>query len=167
MALPTSPPITLRQIATEFQAGGVVSLRDFYRGGGLVPNIPQNSNIPTSGTISLLDFLGASNYIPLDGNRSPITGTVSLTAPPFPPSTTVTAAGTAGATGGTGSYTYAWSIRSGNANISGSTTGANVTLTALVPRDSQVTGTVRVTISDGVSSVNIDRPYVLEYYTLA
>lgn len=167
MALPTSPPISLNQIKAEFGATGTRSLTEFYRGGAFVPNIPANSSVPTSGAISLLDFLGATNYVPLDGNRSPITGTQNLTTPPFPPSVTVTAAGTAGATGGTGSYTYAWSVRSGGANISGSSTSSTITLTALVPRDSQVTGTIRVTISDGVSSVNIDRPYVLEYYTLA
>lgn len=59
MALPTSPPISLNQIKAEFGATGTRSLTEFYRGGPFVPNIPANSNIPTSGTISLLDFLGA------------------------------------------------------------------------------------------------------------
>lgn len=63
MALPTSPPISLNQIKTEFGATGSRSLTEFYRGGSYVPNIPANSGVPTSGSISLLDFLGASNLV--------------------------------------------------------------------------------------------------------
>lgn len=63
MALPSSPPISLNQIKTEFGATGSRSLTQFYRGGAFVPNIPANSGVPTSGSISLLDFLGASNLV--------------------------------------------------------------------------------------------------------
>lgn len=63
MALPTNPPISLNQIKTEFGATGTRSLTEFYRGGSYVPNIPANSGVPTSGSISLLDFLGASNLV--------------------------------------------------------------------------------------------------------
>lgn len=66
MALPTSPPISLNQIKTEFGATGTRSLTEFYRGGSYVPDIPANSGVPTSGAISLLDFLGAANYIPIN-----------------------------------------------------------------------------------------------------
>jgi hypothetical protein len=50
-------------IATEF--GGTVphSLSEYYRGGGLVPNAPQNAAIPTSGTISMGNFYGATNRV--------------------------------------------------------------------------------------------------------
>ena len=63
MALPTSPPISLNDIKAEFGATGSRSLTAFYRGGSFVPNIPANSGVPTSGSISLLDFLGASNLV--------------------------------------------------------------------------------------------------------
>jgi hypothetical protein len=48
-------------IATEF--GGTVphSLSEYYRGGGLVPNVPQNAAIPTSGQIAMGNFYGSSN----------------------------------------------------------------------------------------------------------
>lgn len=65
MALPTSPPISLNQIKAEFGATGARSLTEFYRGGAFVPNIPANSGVPTSGAISILDFLGA---IAMDAN---------------------------------------------------------------------------------------------------
>ena len=57
--------ISMTTIATEF--GGTVphSLSEYYRGGGLVPNAPQNAAIPTSGTISMGNFYGAVNRVPV------------------------------------------------------------------------------------------------------
>lgn len=63
MALPSSGLITLLQIKSEFGGTGTVSLTDYYRNGGLVPNMPQNFDVPTSGLISLTDFYGASSTI--------------------------------------------------------------------------------------------------------
>lgn len=55
------PAISMTTIATEF--GGTVphSLSEYYRGGGLVPNVPVNAAIPTSGTISMGNFYGSAN----------------------------------------------------------------------------------------------------------
>lgn len=58
MALPTSGPIYLSQIKAEF--GGDGRLTSYYRGGGLVPNTPANAAVPTSGTIRVTNFYGAS-----------------------------------------------------------------------------------------------------------
>lgn len=60
MPLPTSGTITIANIADEF--GGTVphNLSEYYRGGGLVPNISANTSIPTSGTISLSNFYGTT-----------------------------------------------------------------------------------------------------------
>jgi len=57
--------ISINTLATEF--GGTVphSLNEYYRGGGLVPNAPVNSAIPTSGTISLGNFYGSTNRVPI------------------------------------------------------------------------------------------------------
>ncbi len=56
-------PISMNTIATEF--GGTVphSLSEYYRGGGLVPNSPTNTAIPTSGQISMGNFYGAANRV--------------------------------------------------------------------------------------------------------
>jgi len=53
----------MNTIATEF--GGTVphSLSEYYRGGGLVPNSPTNTAIPTSGQISMGNFYGAANRV--------------------------------------------------------------------------------------------------------
>ena len=61
MALQTSGTITLNDIRDEFNIIDSVTLSDLYRGGGIVPNMATNSNVPTSGTIKLSDFYGASN----------------------------------------------------------------------------------------------------------
>jgi hypothetical protein len=63
MALPTSGPLTLEQIAAEFGRGNPVSLLSYYRGGGIVPNASVNQNVPTSGPISIKNFYGATNRV--------------------------------------------------------------------------------------------------------
>ena len=51
MSLPTSGPISLSMIRTEFGLSGTVSMSQLYRGGGIVPNTPANAAVPTSGPI--------------------------------------------------------------------------------------------------------------------
>jgi len=61
MTLPSSGTITIAQIAAEFGGDAPHSLSEYYRGGGLVPT--NNTNVPTSGTITLSDFYGAVNQV--------------------------------------------------------------------------------------------------------
>lgn len=75
MPLQNSGAISLLNIATEFGGSAPHSINEYYRGGGLVPNTPANSNIPTSGTISFSQFYGASassgnvvNPLPFNGS---------------------------------------------------------------------------------------------------
>jgi len=58
MALPNSGTMTLAMIAGEFGGSTPHAISEYYRGGGLVPNNPANSGIPTSGTISFSHFYG-------------------------------------------------------------------------------------------------------------
>jgi hypothetical protein len=60
MPLPSSGPITIQQIATEFGGTAPHSLSEYYRGGAFVANTPANANIPASGAIALSNFYGAS-----------------------------------------------------------------------------------------------------------
>ena len=62
MTLQASGPISLSDIAGEFNVSPPYKLSDFYRGGANVPDITENASIPTSGQINLADFYGASNY---------------------------------------------------------------------------------------------------------
>ena len=52
-----------RSLSDEFNDSSSYSLSEFYSGGSLVP--ASNSGVPSSGTISLGDFYGATNITPL------------------------------------------------------------------------------------------------------
>lgn len=43
-----------------------ISMSDLYKGGNLVPNISQNSSVPTSGTMSLSNFYGCYTNLIVD-----------------------------------------------------------------------------------------------------
>jgi hypothetical protein len=61
MALPSSAPITLLQIYTEFGAPVNTPLTQMVRGGAYVPNSAANAGVPLAPPIDLLDFLGATD----------------------------------------------------------------------------------------------------------
>ena len=61
MALPTAGWITMADIKAEF-GGPDYRLGTYYRGGVYVP--AHNTNVPTSGPISMTHFLGASKVPP-------------------------------------------------------------------------------------------------------
>lgn len=64
MAIPASGPLSFTVIRGEFNGPAApISLSEYYRNGGLVPNAPQNAQIPTSGAISVSFFYGATNAI--------------------------------------------------------------------------------------------------------
>ena len=58
MALQSSGTITIQDIVDEFGGTAPHSLSEYYRNGAYVPS--SNTGVPTSGTISLSDFYGAS-----------------------------------------------------------------------------------------------------------
>lgn len=63
MTLPSSGPLTLADIQGEFGGSNPISLSEYYAGGAYVPagTTGVNGPVPTSGTISISDFYGASN----------------------------------------------------------------------------------------------------------
>jgi hypothetical protein len=58
---PGPAPISLGNIQTEFGGSNPIGLGEYYRNGGLVSS--NNTNVPTSGTISLSNFFCAVNEI--------------------------------------------------------------------------------------------------------
>lgn len=52
----TSGVISLGGVRTFFGDSGSVALGDLYKGGSIVPNISQNSGVPTSGEIAMDDL---------------------------------------------------------------------------------------------------------------
>lgn len=67
MAIPgPGPSISITTIAQEFGGSTPHSLSEYYRGGGLVPNSPQNAAIPASGAIAMGDFYGSTNRVAIN-----------------------------------------------------------------------------------------------------
>lgn len=65
MALPTSGPLSLDNIQTEFGGTNPISLNEYYAGGA---NVPAGTSgtfgaVPASGTISIQNFYGTSNVV--------------------------------------------------------------------------------------------------------
>ena len=60
MALPSSGTISLGDLQGEFGGTNPVYMSEYYRGGGLVPNITANNAIPLSGVIKLSDFYNST-----------------------------------------------------------------------------------------------------------
>ena len=60
MVLPLSGTISLTDIQTEFGGSTPISISEYYRNGGLVISIPENANIPITGSINLSNFFGAT-----------------------------------------------------------------------------------------------------------
>jgi hypothetical protein len=62
MTLPTSGPISLSAIQTEFGGTAPTSLSEYYAGGAYVPAGTSGTNgpVPSSGAISLSNFYGTS-----------------------------------------------------------------------------------------------------------
>ena len=71
MAVRSSAPVSLvADIVDEFAGSAPYALTSYYRGGSLVPNGPAaNNSIPTSGAISLTNFLGSVNTVTFTTTR--------------------------------------------------------------------------------------------------
>lgn len=75
MALPTSGPLTLADIQTEFGGSNPISLSEYYAGGAYVPagTTGTYGAVPSSGTISIQNFYGTSNgptFFPAGGTSA-------------------------------------------------------------------------------------------------
>lgn len=81
MTIVSSGAISINSLVSEYGGSAPHSMNEYYRGGSLVANHTNNSNIPTSGTIDLADFYGANNTAPIDNQ---ISGTLASDLPPIP-----------------------------------------------------------------------------------
>lgn len=169
MALPSSPPITSEMIRAQYGGSLPFRIRDYYRGGALVPNVAGNSGVPTSGPISFANFLGQGGS---GGGGGPLTASNSgaigsqYVSEPAPASLTVSADGNVSVTGGSGTYTCTWAHLSGTTSIP--TPAANVfspSFSATIPKNSSRTAVKRCTVSDGLTSVSTDMTVTLEYFS--
>lgn len=65
MTLPTSGPLSLANIQTEFGGSNPISLSEYYAGGTYVPagTTGTYGAVPSSGAISIRNFYGTSNVV--------------------------------------------------------------------------------------------------------
>lgn len=157
MALPTSGPISWEMIRAEFGGGYPIQINQYYRGGGLVPNIPANANVPTSGTISAQNFYGATKAAPFQASLVP-----STLAGNWPNTTTgtVSRSSTVSCSGGTGNYSIVSRTVTGGATISHS--GLTVTVSA-TGRNTVITGQFTVVVTDGVTQITLTGNYEFSF----
>jgi|TARA_B100001093_G_scaffold518181_1_gene602155 hypothetical protein len=55
--------LRISEIASEFNDPTPNAMSEFYRGGGKVNDVPDNSAVPTSGAVKIGDFYGAGNAV--------------------------------------------------------------------------------------------------------
>ena len=81
MPLPSSGPLTLTDIQTEFGGSNPIGLNEYYAGGGLVPSGTTGTfgAVPSSGQISIQNFYGTSNTLISITNQT-ITGSATSSA---------------------------------------------------------------------------------------
>ena len=65
MPLPSSGPLSLNDIQTEFGGTNPIGLNEYYAGGANVPagTTGTNGAVPSSGTISIFNFYGTAKAI--------------------------------------------------------------------------------------------------------
>jgi hypothetical protein len=150
MALPSSGPLSLADIQTEFGGSNPISLSEYYAGGGLVPpgTTGTYGAVPSSGEISIRNFYGTAASGPLAITISPsslyniFSGTGTVTSDP--------ATGTA--TGGSGGYSYAWTFLSGNSYTINNPFTATATFSTFLSAGQFKSGNYRCTVTDSSSA---------------
>jgi hypothetical protein len=67
MALPSSGPLSINDIAGEFGGSTPHAMSEYYAGGGLVPAGTSGTYgaVPSSGALSIQNFYGTSNFVPI------------------------------------------------------------------------------------------------------
>lgn len=150
MTLPTSGPLSLNDIQTEFGGSNPISLNEYYAGGANVPagTTGTYGAVPSSGAISIQNFYGTAKVTALAVSISPS----SLYTTRVGAGTVVSAPATATASGGSGGYTYAWTYVSGNSFSVTSPTSASTTFSTSLLAAQYKLGVYRCTVTDSLSN---------------
>jgi hypothetical protein len=150
MALPSSGPLSLADIQTEFGGSNPISLSEYYAGGGLVPpgTTGTYGAVPSSGEISIRNFYGTAATGPLSIIISPsslyniFSGTGTVTSDPA----------TGIASGGSGGYSYAWTFVSGNSYTINNPFTDTATFSTFLSAGQFKSGNYRCTVTDSSSA---------------
>ena len=128
MALPTSGPLTLADIQTEFGGTNPIGLNEYYAGGGLVPSGTSGTNgaVPSSGAISIQNFYGTQNRVALSVTYASSTANASLNLSGL--SGYIAGVSDITITVNSGVYLYATSTGNAGLGLTGGTTGDTLTI---------------------------------------
>jgi hypothetical protein len=155
MALPASGILKLSDIIAEF--GGPGNLRAYLYGGTYVTVADYAPNVPSSGNITLRNFLDAAkagNRLSVVANPNYIDGFgVGISAQ------NVNTGGTTISSDGTGPFTYAWSVLSGGGTIIG--TGAGVYVRERLPLWGMDSGQIQCVVTDSTGRTG---SAIIDYY---
>ncbi|WP_164260776.1 hypothetical protein [Stenotrophomonas maltophilia] len=159
MALPGSGPISWEMIRAEFGGGYPIYASQYYRGAGLVPDVPANYGVPTSGPLYASQFYNAVKATPFQASLSP-----SWLMGSWPQNTsgTISRSFTVSCSGGTGNYSVISRTVDGGASISGSGLGGTVTASG---RNTSRMGTFTVVVTDGVTQITLSGSYEYSFGT--
>lgn len=165
MALPTSGPLTLADIQTEFGGSNPIGLNEYYAGGVNVPSGTSGTNgpVPSSGAISISNFYGTSKFTPVTRTYTSGTGATE-TVPTGATQVVITVDGGGGA-GGYNATTQGGGGGGGSQAVKtiavvGGNTFTYTVGNAVLGRTTQGTGstgqasTVSGTVSGGSVSIN-------------
>lgn len=163
MALPTSGPISLSMIRTEFGVSGTVSMSQLYRGGGIVPNTSANAAVPTSGTIKFSNLYGATK-VSLSVTATDIYNSV-FRGSGDPAYIYMSGTTSTTVTGNVGPVTYSWEKVSGSPSMNiSSSTAANPTFSTNVGVNTIEEATWRVTVANSGVTATDTISVSLEYW---
>lgn len=149
-----SGSIAWSALQSTFGGANPIYLSEYYRGGGLVPNVSQNNGVPTAGTISAANFRGSTaatlTLSPNPANRNDF-------VPEPAPSTRSMSIGCSASGAGLSSGT--WTRLSGSTSPASAST-LSVTFSATVGKNSEVTAQYRFDGNNGLSAtVNVSLMY--------
>lgn len=154
MALPSSGPISLSAIRTEFGGAAPDALSEYYAGGLHVPAGTSGVNglVPSSGAISFSHFHGTSRLVlSVTLNDTSTYGGHINDPPSASPSTRLVTSApdtVATAANGSGNYTFSWARISGSTDITAvASTAASTSFMGTIGFG-QSTATFRVTVTD-------------------
>jgi hypothetical protein len=157
VTVPANPKMS--EVCAEYGVAITTPLSSFRRGAGIVPNTPQNAGVPTTLPIHLSQLAGSALYTPVSCSKSGnASGAFNYTPPPTGPTTVGIATNAVTITGanGTGSYSYSWSLISGDA-FSHTANAATTTFSfGSVGRNQTKSAVYRCTVSDGITSAFVD-----------
>lgn len=144
MALQSSGAITLAQIQTEFGGSNPISLSEYYRNGSYVTS--NNTNVPTSGTISMNQFYSAVKAT--SGSQTFNAGINQTFTIPAHNQMTIVVNGSGG--GGEGGHAYTHDKAGSAANVGDAgSQGATRTLTNTTTYTGNVGSTFTINVSSG------------------